>query len=152
MAGMSTRIGLTFQRLPDIELLHRGIVYTRLLCNVQFETLSDNILIRPAIIDTGAPLCLVPSDLWQQVRTQQFEATRIGGLMVQKDCAIAGHVGILSMTLLDPHGHRYRLTVRTFLADTTNVPLILGFQDCLEKATAHVSYPHHEAWLQFESP
>ena len=147
---MSTRIGLTFQRLPDIELLHRGIAYVRLLCNVQFETLTEDILLRPAIVDTGAPLCLVPSDLWEKVRTQQFEATRIGGLMVQKDCAIPGRVGILSITLLDPRGCRYRLTVRAFLAQTTEVPLILGFQDCLEKATAHLSYPRNEAWLEFD--
>ena len=150
MAGMSTRIGLTFQRLPDIELLHRGIAYIRLLCNVQFETLTGNILVRPAIVDTGAPLCLIPSDLWEQVRTQQFEVTRIGGLMVQKACAIPGRVGILSMTLLDPRGRRYRLTARAFLAQTPEVPLILGFQDCLEKVTAHLSYPRKEAWFEFD--
>jgi len=146
---MSTRIGLNFHRVPDVELLHRGIFYIRLLCRVQFQTLTDTILVRSAIVDTGAPLCLVPSDLWEQVRTQQFEATRIGGLMMQKDCAIPGHVGILSMTLLDPQSRQYRLTVRAFLAQTTDVPLILGFQDCLEKATVHLSYPRHEAWLEF---
>ncbi len=70
--------------------------------------------------------------------------------MMQKDCAIPGRVGMLSMALLDAHGHRYRLTVRAFLAQTTNVPLILGFQDCLEKATMHVSYPRQEAWLEFD--
>lgn len=141
---------MAFQRLPDIQLLHRGIAYIRLLCNVQFETLIGNILVRPAIVDTGAPLCLIPSDLWEHVRTQQFEATRIGGLMVQKACAIPGRVGILSMTLLDPHGRRYHLTVRAFLAQTTEVPLILGFPDCLEKATAHLSYPRKEAWIEFD--
>ena len=146
---MSTRIGLTFQRLPDIELLHRGIAYIRLLCNVQFETPTEDTLLRPAIVDTGSPLCLIPSDLWEKVRTQQFEATRIGGLMSQKECAIPARVGILSMTLLDPHGRRYRLTVRAFLAQTTKVPLILGFQDCLEKATVHLSFPRDEAWLEF---
>jgi hypothetical protein len=146
---MSTRIGLNFRRVPDVELLHRGIFHIRLLCRVQFQTLTDNLLVRSAIVDTGAPLCLVPSDLWEQVRTQQFEATRIGGLMMQKDCAIPGRVGILSLTLLDPAGHQERLTVRAFLAQTTEVPLILGFQDCLEKATVHLSFPHDEAWLEF---
>ena len=147
---MSIRIGLTFQRLPDIELLHRGIAYTRLLCNVQFETPTKEIFIQPAIIDTGAPLCLIPSDLWEQVRTQQFESTQIGGLMAQKECAIPARVGILSMTLLDPQGHQRRLTVRAFLAQTTDIPLILGFQDCLEKATMHLSFPRKEAWLDFD--
>ncbi len=65
MAGMFTRIGLNFRRVPDVELLHRGIFHIRLLCRVQFQTLTDNILIRSAIVDTGAPLCLVPSDLWE---------------------------------------------------------------------------------------
>lgn len=147
---MSTRIGLTFQRLPDVELLHRGIAYIRLLCNIQFETPTKEVFIQPAIVDTGAPLCLIPSDLWKQVRTQQFEATRIGGLMSQKECAIPARVGILSMTLLDPYGHQKRLTVRAFLAETTEVPLILGFQDCLEKATLHLSFPRSEAWLEFD--
>ena len=68
---MSTKIGLTFQRLPDIELLHRGIAYIRLLCNVQFETPTKEVFVQPAIVDTGAPLCLIPSDLWEQVRNRQ---------------------------------------------------------------------------------
>ena len=147
---MSTKIGLTFQRLPDIELLHRGIAYIRLLCNVQLQTLTDSLLVRPAIVDTGSPLCLIPSDLWEQVRTQQFEATQIGGLLARKECAIPARVGILGITLLDPQGHRQRLTVRAFLAQTTEVPLILGFQDCLEKATVHLSFPRSEAWLEFD--
>ncbi len=75
---MSTRIGLTFHRLPDVEFLHRGIAHIRLLCNVQFETPTKEVFVQPAIVDTGAPLCLIPSDLWKQVRTQQFETTRKG--------------------------------------------------------------------------
>lgn len=146
---MSTRIGLHFRRVPDVELLHRGIFHIRLLCRVRLQTLTDTTLVRSAIVDTGAPLCLVPSDLWEQVRTQRFEATRIGGLMTQKDCAISGHLGILAMTLLDPQNRQHHLTVRAFLAQTTEVPLILGFQDCLEKATAHVSFPRNDAWLEF---
>ena len=147
---MSTRIGLSFRRLPDVELLHRGIAHIRLLCNVQFETPAKEVFMQPAIVDTGAPLCLIPSDLWEKVRTQQFEATRIGGLLARKECAIPARVGILSMTLLDQHGHRQRLTVRAFLAHTTEVPLILGFQDCLEKATLHLSFPRDAAWLEFD--
>ena len=146
---MSTRIGLQFRRVPDVELLHRGIFHLRLLCRVRLHTLAETTLVRSAIVDTGAPLCLIPSDLWEQVRTQRFEAARIGGLMTRKDCAIPGRLGILSMALLDPQGHQHSLTVRAFLAQTTEVPLILGFQDCLEKATAHVSFPHNEAWLEF---
>ena len=147
---MSTRIGLGFRRLPDVEFLHRGIFHIRLLCRVELQTLTENVLVRHAIVDTGSPLCLIPSDLWEQVQTQQFEATRIGGLMSKKECAIPARVGILAMTLLDPHGHRQRLTVRAFLAQTTDVPLILGFQDCLEKATVHLSCPRNEAWLEFD--
>ncbi|MBI4597448.1 MAG: hypothetical protein HY737_03500 [Candidatus Omnitrophica bacterium] len=147
---MSTRIGLTFRRLPDVEFLHRGIAHNRIFCTVQFETPDKDVFIQPAIVDTGAPLCLIPSDLWQQVRTQQFETTQVGGLVGRKECAVSARLGILSMTLLDPQGHRQRLTVRAFLAHTSDVPLILGFQDCLEKATVHVALPRHEAWLEFD--
>jgi hypothetical protein len=146
---MSIRIGLTFHRLPDIDLLHRGIAHIRLFCTVQFETPTKELFIQPAIVDTGAPLCLIPSDLWERVRTQQFETTRIGGLVSRQECAVPAHLGILTMTLLDPQGHRQRLTVRAFLAHTTDVPLILGFQDCLEKTTLHVAVPRNEAWLEF---
>ena len=147
---MSIRIGLTLHRLPDVELLHRGIVRTRLLCNVQFETPANELFIQPAIVDTGAPLCLIPSDLWGRVRTKQFETTKIGGFVSRKECAISARIGILAMTLFDQQGHRRRLTVRAFLAQTTDVPLILGFQDCLEKATLHVAAASHQAWLEFD--
>ena len=146
---MSTRIGLTFRRLPDLELLHRGIFHIRLFCTVQFETPAKEAFIQPAIVDTGAPLCLIPSDLWARVRTQQFETTQIGGLLARKECAVPARVGILRMTLLDPEGHRQRLSVRAFLAESTDVPLILGFQDCLEKASLHMNFPRNAAWLEF---
>ena len=92
---------------------------------------------------------MIPADLWERVRTQQFETTRIGGLLSRKECAVPARVGILAMTLFDEQGHTQRLIVRAFLAQTTKVPLILGFQDCLEKSTMHVSFPHDDAWLAF---
>ena len=64
-AGGGTRIGLSFRRLPDVELLHRGISHVRLFCTVEFETLTNEVFVQPAIVDTGAPLCLIPSDLWK---------------------------------------------------------------------------------------
>lgn len=146
---MSTRIGLTFRRLPDLELFHRGISHLRLFCTVQFETPAKELFIQPAIIDTGAPLCLIPADLWGRVRTQQFESTPVGGLSGRKECAVPARLGILRMTLLDSEGHQQRLTARAFLAQTTDVPLVLGFFDCLEKATVHIAYPRNEAWLEF---
>ena len=146
---MSISIGLTVSRQPNVEFIHRGIAHTRLFCTVQFETPAKATFVQPAIVDTGAPLCLIPSDIWGRVRTQQFEATRIGGLFSRRECAVPARLGILAMTLLDPQGRRHRLTVRAFLAQTTDVPLILGFQDCLEKAILHVDAPHRQARLDF---
>ena len=146
---MSISIGLTVRRQPDVEFLHHGIVHFRLLCRVQFDTPARTTFVRQAIIDTGAPLCLIPADVWEQVRTQSFETTHVGGLVSRRECAVPARLGILAMTLLDPRGHRHRLTVRAFLAQTTDVPLILGFQDCLEKAILHVDAPHRQARLDF---
>ena len=146
---MSTSIGLTVQRLPDIQIFHRRIIYVRLLCNVQFETSAHDLFTQTAVVDTGAPLCLIPSDIWERVRTQQFEATHVGGLFPRRECAVPARLGILTMTLKDLQGHQHRLTVRAFLAQTTEVPLILGFQDCLEKAVLYADAPRRQARLEF---
>jgi hypothetical protein len=54
------------------------------------------------------------------------------------------------MALVDSRGHRQDLTVRAFLAQTNLVPLVLGFQDCLEQATLHAAMRRNEAWLEFD--
>lgn len=70
---MSTKIELYFKSYPDLELIGQNIAiaHTRLLTDVEFlqkdGTWSN---VRPALIDTGSPVSLVPLEIWGKCPVQ----------------------------------------------------------------------------------
>jgi hypothetical protein len=141
---------LTVKRLPDIELLDHGFWLVRLLCDVRFqypECLSDPY---PAIIDTGAPISIIPRSLWEHAHIRRLRPIRLQGLVARKECAVGVTAGILSAMLQDTNGHHLRRTFRAYLAEHDEVPLILGMQDMLEQGKLFLDLRSKTAWLEFD--
>lgn len=146
---MSTRLALTVKRLPDLELIDHGFWLQRVLCDLRF--LSSNGLTDPypAIVDTGAPTSIIPRSLWSRTTVRQLKSFPLQGLVARKECAISVTAGIISAVLEDPAGHQLKRSFRAYLAQTDEVPLILGMQDVLEEAKLHVDLKADTAWLEF---
>ena len=148
---MSTRLALTIKRLPDVGLVDHGFWLQRVLCDVRFfveDGLSDPY---PAILDTGAPVSIIPRSLWSQTHVRRLKSFPLQGLVARKECAIEVTAGILSAILQDQHGRQLRRSFRVYLAHTDDVPLLLGMQDFLEDGTLHLDLKSSVAWLEFRS-
>ena len=92
---MSTKIKLYFKSYPDLELIEQNIVleHTRLLADVEFFQKDGNWSnVRPALIDTGSPVSLVPLEIWQNTPVNIHGMTTIGGLVRKEQCTL--HVKI----------------------------------------------------------
>lgn len=146
---MSIRLTLTTKRLPDVELIDHGFWLRRLLCDMRFpyaDGLSDPY---PAIIDTGAPASIIPYTVWSKTHVRRLKTFSLRGLVVRKECAIEVTAGILMAVLQDQEGHQVKRSFRAYLAETDEVPLIVGMQDMLEAAKLHVDLKADTAWLEF---
>ena len=79
-APMSTRVELDFTKTLDIDLLEKGVKIwlTRIVAQVCFKTKDGN-WTRPyeAIIDTGAPVSLIPLTIWKEIDAKMLTNYKI---------------------------------------------------------------------------
>lgn len=150
---MSTRINLQIHRLPDIDLIDYGVIDTRILCKVLFPPNIQVDKIAPvlAIVDTGAPMSVIPQFIWSKcfVRTIQ-EESYLSGIIPGPAHMMETKIGMISAELLDKTGNRYPISFCAHLAPLNRVPVILGMQDVLEKAIIHIDIKGANNWLEFK--
>jgi len=123
----------------------------RLMAKVQFR-LSDGYLTQPweAILDTGAPLSVLPRSLWRDLEKEiHVQKATFGGISRRRYCRIRCSIGSVFGRLVDTEGNRSRIyDFPAFLAKTDRVPLILGFAELLEKFHSDFDYQSGEAWIE----
>jgi len=145
---MSIRLALRIDEHSDPD--DPTLVITRLLAWVSFLTV-DGELTDPelAIVDTGAPLSLIPQDIWQGCRYFKLRDNVIRGVVPKPDCELPVIDGIVACVLRDDAGQvSETLTFRAHLAHTNDIPLLLGFSGLLDRADVHFSVNRSEAYLE----
>lgn len=131
---MSTRIELTFTRSLDLELLEKGVKIwlTRIVAEVKFKT-KDNNWTRPyeAIIDTGAPVSLLPVSIWQKIDPKVLADYKISGIVPNEGCSLPVKVGSVICRIIGMNTSTDELSINAYLTMTDKVPLIIGFDSLL---------------------
>ncbi|MBU1599599.1 hypothetical protein KKG61_05790 [bacterium] len=110
--------------------LHRGI---RLLTVVQFMTSQGWSEPGSAIVDTGAPISLVPHKIWRKCVTKVIGETELRGVIPKKECVMRVNVATIELRLIDPEYATETIEARAYLAPNDNVPLVIGFEKLLEE-------------------
>jgi hypothetical protein len=82
---MSTRIKLRISQRPDRD--DPLVVVTRLICRVAFYQEGGELgPERYAILDTGAPVSLVPKRMWQDYPILKLKDTTVKGIVDRPEC------------------------------------------------------------------
>ena len=144
---MSTRIKLHISQQPvrDDPL----VVVTRLICRVTFYREGGES--GPewyGILDTGAPVSLIPKRMWQGYPVLKLKDTTVRGIIDRPECALQVIEGVIGTILTDGESMSEPLTIRAHLAHTDDIPLLLGFSGLLDRADVHFSVKSHEAYLE----
>ena len=149
---MSTKIGLYFKSYPDLELIEQNIVieHTRLLTDVEFlqkdGTWSN---VRPALIDTGSPVSLIPLEIWQNSPVNVCGTTTIGGLVRKEHCCIDVKIADIPLRFRDRYHITETIAPVVYLASVNTVPLIIGFESLLKAADIYFSFSRNDAYMEF---
>jgi len=128
-------------KIPDCSII-------RLLALCTFRTRSGWSSPRPAILDTGAPVSVIPLSAWAGLKTDILGEHIIRGIVPKRVCALPVKIGRLDFMIVDDEGNLLGPhPLIAFLADTDDVPLLLGFKDSLTRFRLTANYETREAAL-----
>ena len=147
---MNEKIQLFFSTEPVIDSkngieLHQGI---RLLTVVQFMTSQGWSNPESAIVDTGAPISLVPQKIWKRCITRVIGETELRGVIPKKECVLVVKVAIIELRLIDPKYATETIEINAYLAPDDNVPLVIGFEKLLSEFNVFFSYHTQDAFIE----
>lgn len=145
------RIQLSFKEYLDLELLDKGFPQrlVRVIANVIFKTKQGWTESRPSVIDTGSPVSVISKDVWEICEYRSFVETKVYGLIPRKDVYLSALYGEVICVFLDTRNVSPEFKCKTFLAKTTDVPIIIGFSELLDKIKIVIDYPNKIAYLEF---
>jgi len=129
----------------------RPLNFIRLMVDVQFVRPDGTLTVsQPAILDTGAPWCVLPRYVWQALDVEIHTAkTRFGGLNKRKVCQIPAAAATVRGRLVDTAGQATQIyAFPAYLAKSDRVPLIVGFADLLECFGVSFNHRTGEAWIE----
>lgn len=69
-----------------------------------------------AIVDTGAPISLVPPKIWKKCRVDILGETELRGVIPKKECAIQVKAAKICLRLLDPEYVTDEIETKAYLA------------------------------------
>ena len=147
---MNKTIKLFFNTEPIVDVksgveLYEGI---RLLGAVQFLIDEKWSLPVRGVVDTGAPISLIPHKIWTKCITKVIGEAELRGVIPKKECVLTVNVGTIQLRLVDTMNTTDTLEIKSYLAPIDNVPLIIGFEDLLSEFDVFFSYTSQNAFIK----
>ncbi|PKP56299.1 MAG: hypothetical protein CVT88_02410 [Candidatus Altiarchaeales archaeon HGW-Altiarchaeales-1] len=146
------QVRLRFEQFKSSGLenkLSESVNFIRLFCSIKFKTPAGWYKTKDAIIDTGAPISLIPLDVWNNSDVKILAEHRAYGINTKEECTIPVKVGKVKCILVDEEGNQSEeMEILSYLALTNTVPIILGFKDLLERFKLCFDFYEKEAWIE----
>jgi hypothetical protein len=148
---MPLRVKLDVRRTLDLEGVERGqTIFTyRCFARLRFQQPDGWSDERFAILDTGAPFSVIPATVWEPLTVRPLFRTQLRGVVPSETARLPARLARLTSVLTDEHGVSPTLELHALLVEAPNVPLILGWSGCLDRARLVVDAPRRRAWLEF---
>lgn len=144
-------IQLEIQRTLDLEAFERGdtLWIYRCFARLRFKKSSGWSDERFAILDTGAPFSIIPVTVWETLIIKELSPAHLQGVIPKATAILPAQLAQVSCVLVDKENISPPLGIVALLVDVPDVPLILGWSGCLDKAKLTVDGPRHKAQLEF---
>lgn len=142
------RVKLFFEIFSDHEITEHNII--RLKSGLQFKTPLGWSKPYSGIVDTGAHLTAIPTSIWKNLTPSgKGKEYTLFGLSKKQECGLNGEISTIAIILVDEEGNQTtEIELTAFLAETDQIPLILGFSGLLEKVSLHFDYQQNVAYVE----
>lgn len=131
---------------PALAIGHR-VPAIRLIASVSLATSDGCSSYDPAVIDTGAPICLFPAAIRSRADHQILGRVRLGGITRRPECQISALLAELRCVLSDGTNSLTPFRIRAYLAEQDNVPALIGMHGFIELGVLHVHIARNRAYL-----
>jgi hypothetical protein len=147
---MSTkRIKLYFCKFENPDLIDVDIGIIRLFCEVAFVSKEGYTDSYSAILDTGAPVSIIPYHIWSMLKVNKLKDYVIRGIVPKKECFLPVTIGEIFCILLDREQSTEEIKIKSYLVHSNGVPLIIGFKDLLDSFGIYLDFRKKIAYLEF---
>ena len=145
------RVRLEVRRTLDLEALEYGqTIFTyRCFARLRFRQPTGWSEERFAILDTGAPFSVIPATVWPPLAVTPLFPTPLRGIISKATASVPARLAKVPCVVTDEQGVSPPLELITLLTEAPDVPLILGWSGCLDRAKLTLDPPHDRAWLEF---
>jgi len=147
-------INLRLYEILDPDLLDEGVRLRliRLICHLRFTAPAGWSEVERAIIDTGAPVAMIPWSIWNHiaVRLLSGRVVNIYGISAngQEYSFVPARLGEVTCVLLDQTRVSPPLRLKAYLMPDDATPLVLGFEDLLTSYELLCGYVRNVACLR----
>ena len=102
----------------------------------------------PGIVDTGAPLSLLPRRVWQSADVSHMGRILVGGLNRRQECMFEVTLAVVVLAIRDRFNENQPVEAHALLADTDDVPTLLGMRGVLTELVLHTDIRRGEAYVE----
>lgn len=120
---------------------------TRLTCQVCLQTADEWTRYRPAVIDTGAPVCLFPRTLWSSTEYEPLGRVQIAGISRRPECRMPALLAFVKCMISDGISSWGPLKMKAYLAESDSAPTLIGILGFIEKGILHVDLTGNRVFL-----
>ena len=147
---MSTKIRLHYSQALDIDLLEKNIEVwlRRITIQVVFKKQKGFSQPYESIVDTGAPVSIIPPSIWEECEKEIIGGYKIQGLVPKKGAYIDVKIANIYCVLLDEHKTTDILPIKAYLSLEPKVPLVLGFESFLSKGKLYSDCKTKDGYIE----
>lgn len=133
---------------PPAEAIGHRVTATRLLADVSVATDAGWTLFEPAVIDTGAPVTVLPRANWSGSRFKKLGRVKIGGLARREECRLPAILAEIECRLSDGVRGLGPLRIPAYLVETEDAPRLIGILGFIERGVLRVELSKNHAYLR----
>jgi len=147
---MSIRIRLHYSKALDLELIEKNIEIwlRRVTVGVSFQKPDGWTQPYEAIIDTGAPVSIIPPAIWREMDREELGESKIQGIVSREDAYLPVKIANIHCVLMDEDSMTDILKIKAYLSLEESAPLVLGFENLLSTAKMYSNSKEDEGYIE----
>lgn len=120
----------------------------RLLTDLSLRSDKGWLPFRPAVIDTGAPLSLLPRNVWHGAHIRDEGSFAVNGIIRKPACKLEVVLATVTVVIRDPVNQIGPIQIQALLSESNDVPTLLGMRGILDQLILHTDVTSDYAYLE----
>ncbi len=144
------RISLDILRGPHPASFAAGhpVQAVRVFADLSLATANGWTSFQAVVVDTGAAVSLLPRRYWAQSTFLSRGRAKVGGVSRRLECLIDATLAEVECLIADGTVTLGPFRAHAYMADSDDVPALLGFAGLLDRLVLHVDVAADEAYIE----